>query len=137
MAEKLVWKAVEKRRLPRLDLIAKHGYCSSPCPLASPLGRNSDVPMCSEMAYSDPQRARDQVRAWRKANPERHAEIVKRQNRNALIRRAIKERRLPRLDSIAKHGLSDEDVQSIVKAVMASRGDTVAARVGMALVNPN
>ena len=25
MAEKLVWKAVEKRRLPRLNLIAKHG----------------------------------------------------------------------------------------------------------------
>ena len=90
--------------------------------------------MRSEMAYSDPQRGRDQVRAWRKANPQRHAEIVKQQNRNALIRRAIKERRLPRLDSIAKHGLSDEDVQIIVDAVMASRGDTVAARVGMALV---
>ena len=81
------------------------------------------------MAYSDPQRARDFARNWRKANPE----LVKQQKRNALVRRAIKERRLPRLASIQKHGVSDEDVQRIVDAVMTGGAEAVAVRVAMAM----
>ena len=81
------------------------------------------------MAYSDPQRARDFARNWRKANPE----LVKQQKRNALVRRAIKERRLPRLASIQKHGVSDEDVQRLVDAVMAGSGEAVAVRVARAM----
>ena len=65
------------------------------------------------MGYSDPQRRRDAVRAWRKANPE----LVQQQRRNALVRRAIRERRLPHMTSIAKHKLTDKEIQSIVDAV--------------------
>jgi hypothetical protein len=82
------------------------------------------------MTYRDPQRGRDAVQAWRKANPER----VKHQRKIALIERAIRERRLPRLQSIEKHGLSDEDVLRIVSAVMAGSTETVALRVGIAVV---
>ena len=66
------------------------------------------------MAYSDPQRGRDAVRAWRAANPE----LVRQQRKMAIIRRAMAQRRLPRLSSIEKHGLSDEELRRIVDSVM-------------------
>ena len=77
------------------------------------------------MAYSDPQRARDTVRAWRHANPE----LVKRQRRAAMLKKAVSERRFPRLSSIARHGLSDEEVARIVGAVMGGRDETEMARM--------
>ena len=66
------------------------------------------------MAYSDPQRGRDAVRTWRKMNPE----LVRQQRARALIRRAVKEKRLPRLSSIARHKLGDEELRRIVDAAM-------------------
>lgn len=78
------------------------------------------------MPYSDPQRARDAVRVWRGANPE----LVKRQRRVAMLKKAVKEQRFPRLSSIARHGLSDEDLQCIVNAVMCGRDEAEMARVG-------
>ena len=77
------------------------------------------------MAYSDPQRARDAVRAWRKANPE----LVKQQRRAAILRKATRERRLPRLSSITRHGLSDEDIERIVVAVMRGRDESEMTRM--------
>ena len=82
------------------------------------------------MAYSDPQRGRDAVRAWRKANPE----LVKRQRKTAIIRRALKEQRLPRLSSITRHGLNTEDLRRIVDAVMCGQDERAVAGIGTAVV---
>ena len=79
----------------------------------------------SVMAYSDPQRGRDAVQAWRKANPE----LVKRQRRAAIVAKAVKERRFPRLSSITRHGLSDEDLERIASAVMGGRNEAEMHRV--------
>ena len=83
-----------------------------------------------KMAYSDPQRGRDAVRAWRKANPE----LVRQQRKTATIRRALKEQRLPSLCTISRHGLNDEDLRCIVDAVMCGQGMPLVASIGRAVV---
>lgn len=82
------------------------------------------------MAYTDPQRGRDAVRAWRKANPE----LVRQQRKTATIRRALKEQRLPSLCTISRHGLNDEDLRCIVDAVMCGQGMPLVASIGRAVV---
>ena len=77
------------------------------------------------MAYTDPQRGRDAVRAWRKANPE----LVRQQRKTAIIRRALKEQRLPSLCTISRHGLNDEDLRCIVDAVMCGQGMPLVASI--------
>ena len=78
------------------------------------------------MPYSDPQRGRDAVRVWRLTNPE----MVKQQRKMAIIKKAVKQQRLPRLSSIARHGLSADELRCIVDAVMCGQDEPVVASIG-------
>ena len=77
------------------------------------------------MAYSDPLRAREAVKQWRKENPE----VVKRQRRNAMIRTMVQKQRLPSLSVIKRHELSDEELRELVKAVNGGRDEAEMVRL--------
>ena len=77
------------------------------------------------MAYSDPLRAREAVKQWRKENPE----VVKRQRRNAMIRMMVQKQRLPSLSVIKRHELSDEELRELVKAVNGGRDEAEMVRL--------
>ena len=71
------------------------------------------------------------MRAWRAANPE----LVRQQRKMAIIRRAMAQRRLPRLSSIEKHGLSDEELRRIVDSVMCGENERTCAHLARTVVD--
>ena len=77
------------------------------------------------MAYRDPQRAKEAVRAWRQANPDK----VRQQRRAAMLKRAVGKRRFPRLSSITQHKLSDDEVLCIIHAVMGGQDEAEMVRM--------
>ena len=66
------------------------------------------------MPYADAEKQREAVRAWREAHPER----VREHRKRSMVKKAAKERRLPRLSSIEHHSLTDEEVMQLVKRVL-------------------
>ena len=66
------------------------------------------------MPYRDPRLAREAARAWRLANPE----LVRRPRKAATLRKALRERRIPRWSSITH--FSDEELRAIVNAALCT-----------------
>ena len=66
------------------------------------------------MPYADAEKQREAVRAWREAHPER----VREHRKKSMVKKAAKERQLPRLSSIEHHSLTDEEVMQLVKRVL-------------------
>ena len=69
------------------------------------------------MPYADPEQQREAVRAWREAHPER----VREYRKKSMMKRVVKERKVPRLSSIDHHALSDHEVLALVKQMLAAR----------------
>ena len=72
------------------------------------------------MPYADVEQQREAVRSWREANPEK----VRAYRKASMIRRAAKERRLPRPSSIEHHSLTQKEVAQLVTSVLAVRPRT-------------
>ena len=70
------------------------------------------------MPYADAERQREAVQLWREAHPEK----VKAYKRASLLRKAMRERRLPRASSVEHHALTEEELTRIVASVLQSRG---------------
>lgn len=66
------------------------------------------------MPYADVERQREAVQRWREAHPEK----VRAYRKTSMLRRAAKERRIPRPSSIELHALTDEEVVQLVKGVL-------------------
>ena len=66
------------------------------------------------MPYADAEQQRAAVRSWREAHPEK----VKAYRKASMLRRAAKERRLPRPSSIEHHALTDDELVQLVANVL-------------------
>tara|TARA_Y100000004_G_scaffold190724_1_gene248281 strand:- start:27 stop:239 length:213 start_codon:yes stop_codon:yes gene_type:complete len=70
------------------------------------------------MPYADPERQREATRAWKEAHPER----VKEYRKKSMMKKVVQKGRIPRLSSLCDHhGLSDHEVLTLVKQVLAAR----------------
>ena len=66
------------------------------------------------MPYANATKQREATKAWREANPEK----VKAYRKTSLLKKVLKERRIPRASSVKHHELTEEEIMSIVAAVL-------------------
>ena len=69
------------------------------------------------MPYADPARQREAVQMWREAHPEK----VREYKRTSILKKALREHRMPRTSSIRHHALTKDELMMIVARV--SRGE--------------
>ena len=66
------------------------------------------------MPYADAERQREAVKSWHEAHPEK----VKAYKRTSLLRKSVRERRLPRASSVEHHAFTEEELMRIVASVL-------------------